>query len=97
MGWCFAKRTSMQFDLRQFVLVASLDPLVVFCSADAYVRFASAEYLGGASTDPFVHLTNAQIQKHAPKNAERDAQDAARGVERNQWPLDLLKAHLNAK
>jgi hypothetical protein len=86
-----------KFDLRQFVLVVSLDPLIVFCSLDTYVRFASATFAGGGSTDPFVHLTNAQIQKFAPRNAEQDAADVARGIDRNQWSLDSLKSYLDAK
>ena len=77
------------------MLVVSLDPLIVFCSTDSYVRFASAEYKGGASTDPFVHLTNAQIQKYAPKNPEREASDAEKGIIQNQWSLNSFKSHLD--
>lgn len=79
------------------MLVVSLDPLIVFCSSDTYVRFASVEFNSGASTDPFVHLTNAQIQKYAPKNEDREAADALRGIISNQWSLDSFKAHLDTR
>ncbi len=84
-----------KFDLRLFVLVVSLDPLVAFCSSDAYVRFASAPF-ESTSTDKFAHLTNAQIQKYAPRNAEQDASDVARNIHSNQWSLESFRAHLES-
>ena len=80
-----------KFDIRLFVLVTSLDPLVVFCSSDAYVRFASAPFADAATSDLFAHLTNHQIQKLAPP-VEGDEE---RGVDHNQWPLSTLRKHLN--
>jgi hypothetical protein len=84
-----------KFDLRLFALVVSLQPLVVFCSTDTYVRFASAPFDCAASS-PFAHLTNAQVQKYAPPNATQDVEDAARGIVQNQWSLDSFRAHLAA-
>ena len=49
-----------KFDLRLYVVVTSLDPLLIYLYGDGLVRFATKPY----STDPdsleekFVHLTN---------------------------------------
>merc|ERR1711991_1197340 len=51
-----------KFDIRIFVLVVSLDPLVVFLNTDCYVRFASVPYDAAAVADGLVHLTNHQVQ-----------------------------------
>lgn len=77
-----------KFDLRQFVLVTSLNPLTVFVSDDCYVRFSSAPY-NASNLDPLIHLTNHQVQKH-----HIPAGDAALGIHGNQWPLASLKRHL---
>ncbi len=75
-----------KFDIRQFVLVASLDPLVVFVSRDCYARFSSVEY-SIDSKDRFVHLTNHQVQKEYENYAESL-------IAENQWSFEQLEQHL---
>ena len=54
--------------MRQWVLVTSLAPLVVWGFSDCYARFASAPWdLGGPGLgDRFAHLCNHSVQKDAP-------------------------------
>ncbi|KAH8066260.1 hypothetical protein JL722_690 [Aureococcus anophagefferens] len=57
-----------KFDVRQWVLVTSLAPLVVWGFSDCYARFASAPWdLGGPGLgDRFAHLCNHSVQRDAP-------------------------------
>lgn len=80
-----------KFDIRQFVLVTSLDPLVVFASSQCYVRFSSKPY-SADTLDNVVHLTNHQVQKKEPENPG----DIAKDIHRNQWSLASFKEHIGS-
>lgn len=56
-----------KFDLRQWVLVTSLDPLLVYGFSECYVRLTSKEFTLDEDllSDPLVHLCNHAIQKAA--------------------------------
>ncbi|KAH8052113.1 hypothetical protein JL720_14995 [Aureococcus anophagefferens] len=57
-----------KFDVRQWVLVTSLAPLVVWGFSDCYARFASAPWdlAGPGLGDRFAHLCNHSVQRDAP-------------------------------
>lgn len=59
-------RNSRKFDIRQWVLISSLDPLIVYGFSECYLRLSSKEYSisnDNALADPLVHLCNHAIQK----------------------------------
>lgn len=80
--------SGLKFDMRQFVLVASLDPLVVFISDDFYLRFTAQPFTLDNIDDRFLHLTNHQVQKHAP-----DFHSAE--IKENQWSSRTFIQHLS--
>jgi len=76
-----------KFDIRQFVMVASLDPVVVFLLDDCYLRFCTKNYTHTNLTDRFIHLTNHQVQKNS------DEYNTS-GISENQWSLSMFKDYL---
>lgn len=54
-----------KFDLRLYVLITSLDPLMVYLYGDGLVRFATQPYTNTKDKlqDKFIHLTNFAINK----------------------------------
>ena len=54
-----------KFDLRLYVLITSLDPLIVYLYGDGLVRFATQPYTNSQDKlqDKFIHLTNFAINK----------------------------------
>ena len=54
-----------KFDCRLYVLLTSLDPLIVYLYGDGLVRFATQPYTNSSDKlqDNFVHLTNFAINK----------------------------------
>ncbi|KAJ0412304.1 hypothetical protein ATCC90586_009494 [Pythium insidiosum] len=84
-----------KFDIRQWVLVTSWDPLTVWFYADCYVRFSSQEYSTENLDDAFVHLTNNSIQKHSDSFHDVYAtDDGSMQVEGNMWHSDELRQYL---
>eukprot|EP00768_Dysnectes_brevis_P005550 gnl/Dysnectes_brevis/4054_a5310_505.p1 GENE.gnl/Dysnectes_brevis/4054_a5310_505~~gnl/Dysnectes_brevis/4054_a5310_505.p1 ORF type:complete len:880 (-),score=145.63 gnl/Dysnectes_brevis/4054_a5310_505:104-2743(-) len=80
-----------KFDIRQWVLVSSLNPLIIWQYEEPYVRFCSYKYSLNQSqlSDPFVHLTNNSIQK----KAEKFGADSLLG-EGNMWPYAQLADYM---
>lgn len=64
---------NVKFDLRQWVLVTSFEPLQVYCFDGFYARYCSKEYsVSGVNyKDNFRHLTNYSIQR---KQGDKDEQ-----------------------
>ena len=54
-----------KFDIRQWVLVTSWNPLTIWFWNEPYVRFPAAEYDANNLDDRFVHLTNNSVTKYA--------------------------------
>lgn len=56
-----------KFDMRIYVLVTSFRPLRVYMYEHGFARFCNAKYTTelGDLDNPFIHLTNVSIQKHA--------------------------------
>lgn len=78
-----------KFDIRQWVLVTSWNPLTVWFYADSYLRFCVRPFSLAASAlrDRYVHLANNSIQKHAE---EFEASDIAG----NMWSSDAFAGWL---
>eukprot|EP00698_Gefionella_okellyi_P011195 TRINITY_DN2943_c0_g1_i1.p1 TRINITY_DN2943_c0_g1~~TRINITY_DN2943_c0_g1_i1.p1 ORF type:complete len:385 (+),score=55.38 TRINITY_DN2943_c0_g1_i1:2091-3245(+) len=77
-----------KFDIRQFVLVTSLQPLRAYVYSDFYLRFCTVPYSDQDVSNRFVHLTNHQIQK------ESDTYQTS-GIPGNQWSRDEFVNYLN--
>ena len=65
--------------MRQFVLVTSIDPLVVWFYDACYMRLAKHEYTltGDGIEDRFAQLTNYSVQRHAAGGQGNAAGDTA--------------------
>jgi hypothetical protein len=61
--------SGLKFDMRQFVLVTSLDPLVVFISDDYYLRFTASPFtldnIDDRCVRRFTHASSASSFAHA--------------------------------
>ncbi|KAK5584376.1 hypothetical protein RB653_005987 [Dictyostelium firmibasis] len=79
-----------KFDIRQFVLVKSLNPLVIFKLKECYLRFCSIEYSNDDLNDRFVHLSNYQVQKDFSKEKNKWSKVS------NQWSLSQFKDYLSS-
>jgi hypothetical protein len=53
-----------KFDIRQWVLVTSFDPLQIYTFSDFYLRICGSKYELNDISDSYKHLTNFSIQKH---------------------------------
>eukprot|EP00981_Chlorochromonas_danica_P012109 scaffold4495_cov162-Ochromonas_danica.AAC.2 len=60
-----------KFDIRQWVLVTSLRPLVIFGFSQCYARLTSRRF-SLQSSDPLVHLCNHAVQREAPEGSGED-------------------------
>ena len=66
-----------KFDIRQWVLVTSLNPLVIWMWKEPYLRFGAEDYIMDDLNNIYSHLTNNSIAKHSTqykneKNFEGD-------------------------
>lgn len=82
-----------KFDIRQWVLIKSLEPLRVFWYHQCYLRFCSKPF-GMESErldDQFVHLSNFSIQKNA---VAADSSDPTMSEPESMWSSDRFQDHL---
>ena len=66
-----------KFDIRQWVLVTSLNPLIIWMWKEPYLRFGAEDYIMDDINNIYSHLTNNSIAKHSAqykneKNFEGD-------------------------
>jgi tubulin monoglycylase TTLL3/8 len=54
-----------KFDIRQWVLVTSWEPLKIWMYDECYLRFTSENYDPSKLHDKFIHLTNNSIAKYS--------------------------------
>ena len=74
-----------KFDIRQWVLVTSIDPLVAWRYSHYYLRFSSVEYTNDLSARDYrvAHLTNQSIQKKSGEYGE--------AIEGNMWDREQFE------
>lgn len=86
-----------KFDIRQWVLITSLEPLSVFWYHKCYLRFCSEPF--GLEhrrlDDQFVHLSNFSIQKNAPvATTVADSGDVIEFEPDSMWSSDRFQDQL---
>ena len=54
-----------KFDIRQWVLVTSLNPLIIWMWKEPYLRFGAEDYIMDDLNNIYSHLTNNSIAKHS--------------------------------
>nr|XP_027207792.1 tubulin polyglutamylase TTLL5-like isoform X2 [Penaeus vannamei] len=83
-------------DLRLYVGVTSLDPLVVYLYEEGLVRLATVKYQHGKNLwNPCIHLTNYSVNKfHSNYVQNEDPEVDDRG---NKWSLSAFLRHLKSQ
>ena len=82
-----------KFDIRQWVLVTSLNPLTIWMWKEPYLRFGAEDYIIDDLNNIYSHLTNNSIAKHSEqykkeKNFEGDMWtcfDFAKYIGQEKW------------
>lgn len=81
-----------KFDLRIYVYVSNLNPLLIYIYTNGLVRFASVPYDSESSYDnQFMHLTNFSINKMAKKNGVDTS------ISELKWPLSKFWEFVEAQ
>jgi tubulin monoglycylase TTLL3/8 len=62
--------SNRKFDIRQWVLVTSWNPLTIWFWNKPYLRFPAVDYDPKNMNDRFVHLTNNSVAKYAKNGTE---------------------------
>ncbi|CAL4122313.1 unnamed protein product, partial [Meganyctiphanes norvegica] len=83
-------------DLRLYVAVTSLDPLVCYLYEEGLVRLATVKYQHGKNLwNPCIHLTNYSVNKfHSNYVQNEDAEVDDQG---NKWSLSAFLRHLKSQ
>lgn len=53
-----------KFDIRQWIILAEVQPLTVYMYSECYIRFCGVEYSADDLKNRYAHLTNFSVQKH---------------------------------
>lgn len=77
-----------KFDIRQWFLITSVQPLIIWMYKESYLRFSSQEY-DLVNFHESVHLTNHAVQKRY-ENGKRDE----RLPRENMWDCHTFQAYL---
>lgn len=81
-----------KFDIRQYFMITSWNPLSLFVYKDSYLRFSSSEFsLMDLRSDrsKFVHLCNQSVQKDSDESQRQKGWN-----ESLMWTSDQLRKHL---
>jgi len=78
--------SNKKFDIRQWVLITSIDPLEIHLG-EFFLRFSTYDY-SIKKTNKFIHLTNSAIQKKSVKKSN---------IKNNMWDSDSFKKYLFEK
>jgi tubulin monoglycylase TTLL3/8 len=76
-----------KFDIRQWVVVTSWEPLKVWLYDECYLRFTSENYDPQKLHDKFMHLTNNSIAKYS-ENFDKST------IEGNMWSCEEFRNYL---
>ncbi|OMJ90248.1 hypothetical protein SteCoe_7452 [Stentor coeruleus] len=77
-----------KFDIRQWVLVTSWNPLTAWFYDKCYLRFGVEDYSINDIKNRFIHLTNNSIQKYSENFDKSD-------IEGNMWHSDQFAEYLH--
>ena len=80
-----------KFDIRQWVLVSSLDPLIIWLWNSPYLRFGAEDYNINDLNNIYGHLTNNSIGKHSENFGKNSLFDG------DMWELEKFKEFLMNK
>jgi len=80
-----------KYDIRQWVLVTSLEPLNIWMWDEPYLRFSAEDFSFDDLNNQFAHLTNNSISKYS-KNFKTEKK-----IEGDMWSLEEFKKYLNEK
>lgn len=64
-------RNNQKFDIRQWILVTSLQPLKIYGFSECYIRLSTQSYSLDDLSAGAVHLCNFAVQKHSLEDASR--------------------------
>jgi tubulin monoglycylase TTLL3/8 len=78
-----------KFDIRQWVLVTSWNPLTAWFYDHCYLRFGVEDYSNFDLKNKFVHLTNNSIQKNSEKFDNTE-------IEGNMWHSEDFRSYLRS-
>ena len=78
-----------KFDIRQWVLVTSWNPLTIWFWNKPYIRFPAADYDPKNLSDRFVHLTNNSVAKYA-----KGCTEMGQG---NMWDIETFSDYLQTE
>lgn len=76
-----------KFDIRQWVIVTSITPLVIWRLNEAYLRFSALDYSTDDISNQYTHLTNNSITKYY----EGGEEEKFKG---NMWSREDFEEHL---
>ena len=77
-----------KFDIRQWVLVTSLNPLTIYMWKEPYLRFGAEDYIMDDINNIYSHLTNNSIAKHSTQFKKETK------FEGDMWKWDNFKQYL---
>ena len=78
-----------KFDIRQWVLVTSWNPLTIWFWNKPYIRFPAADYDPNNLNDRCVHLTNNSVAKYAKNTTEMG--------QGNMWDVETFAGYLQTE
>lgn len=83
-----------KFDIRQWVLITSFDPLIIYTFSDFYLRICSSEFNLHDIGDAFKHLSNYTINKTNQKGGMNRDEELA--MSQDQF-IEYLKTHCDPR
>ena len=109
MGTCVAQQylkkplliDGLKFDLRIYILVASVDPLEMYAFKDGLVRLCTQEYVKPSrenQDDVCMHLTNYSLNKHSDDFVESEEADGGDEASKRSllWLMQYLEEEYSA-
>ena len=81
-----------KFDIRQWVLISSVNPLTIWIWMTPYLRFTSQDYNPANARNKFMHLTNACVSGQDANSEVK--QLGQHKIEHNMWETHQMQAFL---
>ena len=83
-----------KFDVRQWVLVSSIHPLIIWMYREPYCRFTSQDYDPNKVRNKFAHLCNACVNNQNPESAGQVVTEGEHKIVHNMWDSSQFSAYL---